>query len=195
MSEPDRSWLRSSPCRSQRNPSARELNSNPTHGRLTYSSPEKQNTFILSSALLAASACPAITPVLGRRLPGPLTMIFQGSGHVLLPFSNSSPSFYLSQVVVSYIATAGIAVLIVNVYYLAIYQPTEDPFRKADETPRPFRPNPVDVADAPNLLRCKLVLGVNGLDFSARTRLNGFFLKVFGSSLLLGILPLMLTRS
>ena len=109
------------------------------------------------------------------------------------PFQTPAPA-YLSQVVVSYIATAGIAVLIVNVYYLAIYQPTEDPFRKADETPRPFRPNPVDVAVL-NLLRCKLVLGVNGLDFSARTRLNGFFLKVFGSSILLGILPLMLTRS
>lgn len=87
----------------------------------------------------------------------------------------------MSQVVVGYIATAGIAVLIVNVYYLAIHQPSQDPFENADEASRNFRPNPVDAAVL-TLLRRKLMLCKNGLIFPARARLEGFFLKVFDLS-------------
>lgn len=51
------------------------------------------------------------------------------------------------QVVANYIGTAGFAVLLIIVYYLVVYDPLQDPFRKTHQhTPRAsFRPNPVDV--------------------------------------------------
>ncbi|KAJ5382364.1 hypothetical protein N7517_000275 [Penicillium concentricum] len=49
-------------------------------------------------------------------------------------------------VVTNYVATAGIAVSLILMYFFVIYDPALDPFRNADEDPpNPlFRPNPVD---------------------------------------------------
>jgi hypothetical protein len=46
-------------------------------------------------------------------------------------------------IVTNYIATASIAVLIITIYYLGIFQPGHDPFDRGDQDDS-FRPNPVD---------------------------------------------------
>ncbi|OQE44769.1 hypothetical protein PENCOP_c002G05954 [Penicillium coprophilum] len=51
-----------------------------------------------------------------------------------------------SGVIANYVATAGLAVLLIIIYFLVIYDPALDPFRKTDQDPlnQSFRPNPVD---------------------------------------------------
>ncbi|KAJ5177784.1 uncharacterized protein N7500_000483 [Penicillium coprophilum] len=51
-----------------------------------------------------------------------------------------------SGVIANYVATAGFAVLLIIIYFLVIYDPALDPFRKTDQDPlyQSFRPNPVD---------------------------------------------------
>ena len=46
--------------------------------------------------------------------------------------------------IISYIATAGIAVLIISIYYLTAYEPANDPFERDGQNEMPFFPNPVD---------------------------------------------------
>lgn len=49
--------------------------------------------------------------------------------------------------IVNYLVTAGIAVLVIVIYYFAVYEPALDAFTKLEHsrTAVPFRPNPVDV--------------------------------------------------
>ncbi|OQE32559.1 hypothetical protein PENFLA_c001G09056 [Penicillium flavigenum] len=47
-------------------------------------------------------------------------------------------------IVTNYIGTASIALLVIIIYYLGVFQPSHDPFEKDDQIDDPFRPNPVD---------------------------------------------------
>ncbi|KAJ5696149.1 hypothetical protein N7536_006561 [Penicillium majusculum] len=49
-------------------------------------------------------------------------------------------------VIANYVATAGIAVLLIIIYFFVVYDPALDPFRKTDQdsSNHSFRPNPVD---------------------------------------------------
>lgn len=50
------------------------------------------------------------------------------------------------EVIINYVATAGIAVLLIIIHFFVIYEPTRDPFRRTDQDPSNqwFHPNPVD---------------------------------------------------
>ena len=83
--------------------------------------------------------------------------------------------------IVNYIATAAIAVLVIIVYYIAVYEPALDAFSKLGQmdTPVPFRPNPVDVV----LLRWirhvpRKMLGNRQVSVRRRARLESTFIKV-----------------
>ncbi|KAJ5952525.1 uncharacterized protein N7479_010938 [Penicillium vulpinum] len=47
-------------------------------------------------------------------------------------------------IVINYVVTASIAVLVILVYYLGIYEPNHDPFDRGGQVDNSFRPNPVD---------------------------------------------------
>lgn len=48
--------------------------------------------------------------------------------------------------------TAGFAVVVILLHYVAIYDTTRDPFQKDGQTPEtPFRPNPIDESILNNL--------------------------------------------
>ncbi|CAG8179328.1 unnamed protein product [Penicillium nalgiovense] len=48
-------------------------------------------------------------------------------------------------VIANYVATAGIAVLLITIHFFVVYQPALDPFRKADyPLNQSYRPNPID---------------------------------------------------
>jgi hypothetical protein len=86
-------------------------------------------------------------------------------------------------IVTNYVATASIAVLIIIVYYLGVYQPSHDPFDKGDQIDDTFRPNPVDevflqaVRWGPKrFLRCTLESRRMSPNF--RIRLEQTFIKV-----------------
>ncbi|KAK5996515.1 hypothetical protein PT974_01850 [Cladobotryum mycophilum] len=62
----------------------------------------------------------------------------------------SNPDITGIGVIVGYVGNAGIVVCIIVLFYLAAYDPTEDPFRSANDRNHgidsiPFRPNPVDI--------------------------------------------------
>ncbi|CAG8129941.1 unnamed protein product [Penicillium nalgiovense] len=48
------------------------------------------------------------------------------------------------RIVTNYIASASIALLVIIIYYLGVFQPSHDPFEKGDQIDDLFRPNPVD---------------------------------------------------
>lgn len=49
------------------------------------------------------------------------------------------------QVLINYMATAGIAILVILIYYFVVYEPATDPFNRAQPgSSKHFRPNPVD---------------------------------------------------
>lgn len=83
--------------------------------------------------------------------------------------------------IINYIATAAIAVLVIIVYYIAVYEPALDASSKLGhmDTPVPFRPNPVDVV----LLRWlrhlpRKMLGNRQVTVRKRARLESTFIKV-----------------
>lgn len=47
-------------------------------------------------------------------------------------------------VIINYTVTAGIALLVIFIHYVVVYDPSHDPFQVADDSDPPFRPNPVD---------------------------------------------------
>lgn len=47
-------------------------------------------------------------------------------------------------VIINYTVTAGIALLVIFIHYVVVYDPSHDPFQMADDSDPPFRPNPVD---------------------------------------------------
>lgn len=75
--------------------------------------------------------------------------------------------------------TAGIAVLIIFLYYVTSYQPTDDPFSVTGEAQRRFRPNPVDEMLLSCLRRAaKTIMGAYHLEQFITARINWMFLKV-----------------
>lgn len=82
----------------------------------------------------------------------------------------------------NYLATAGITVLIILVYYLVIHQPAHDPFGDDDQSPsssRRFRPNPVDEILLGWLRRpLNHVLESYRMSPRVRSRLEKTFIKV-----------------
>lgn len=72
--------------------------------------------------------------------------------------------------------TAGFAVVVILLHYVAIYNTTRDPFQKDGQTPAtPFRPNPIDESILTNI---RLLL--RGVPFvkNASKKLADFLLKV-----------------
>ncbi|KAJ5183820.1 hypothetical protein N7492_001436 [Penicillium capsulatum] len=87
-----------------------------------------------------------------------------------------------ASVIINYLATAGIAVLVILIYYFAVYEPALDAFSKLEHgvTPTPFRPNPVDVV----LLQWvrylpRKILGTFKLGIRNPARLDSTFIKCF----------------
>ncbi|KAJ5580261.1 uncharacterized protein N7459_006246 [Penicillium hispanicum] len=82
-------------------------------------------------------------------------------------------------VVINYVATAGIVLLVILVYYLAIYQPAQDPFER--HNPRSsggrFRPNPVDALVLGWLLRSPTTSSIPRRTSPTRIRLERIFIK------------------
>ena len=83
--------------------------------------------------------------------------------------------------IINFIATAGIAILVIFIYYLAEYEPARDALAKTGnfEITSPFRPNPVDVV----FLRVvhyipRQIFGANLMDMHNRARLQSKFIKV-----------------
>jgi hypothetical protein len=86
-------------------------------------------------------------------------------------------------VVTNYIATAGIAVLIILIYYFTVYQPSQDPFERVDQSGFPFRPNPVDEIFLRGLRRgptyvLRRILRSRQISPRAGARLEKIFVKV-----------------
>ena len=84
---------------------------------------------------------------------------------------------------INYIGTAGIAVLIILVYYLTAYEPTNDPFERDGQSEIPFFPNPVDyhllgwIRNGSRYIS-KRFLGPHRLNPRVSARLENTFIKV-----------------
>lgn len=74
--------------------------------------------------------------------------------------------------------TAGIAVLIIFIHYVTLYQPTDDPFKATGETQRHFRPNPVDQMILSCLRRAAKRIKAYCPDQYIAARINRTFLEV-----------------
>ena len=91
--------------------------------------------------------------------------------------------------IVNYVTTAGLAVLIIIVYYVTVYDPLTDPFDAGQEGALPDRFNPLDrfllkwLRSGPAYILNRLLGSPKVLSLRARTRLEGVLIKVYYSSL------------
>lgn len=55
--------------------------------------------------------------------------------------------FLQNQVITNYVASAGITVFIILLYFFVVFDPVRDPFEKNEKSPEdpPFRPNAIDL--------------------------------------------------
>ena len=85
--------------------------------------------------------------------------------------------------VVNYVATAGLSALIIVIYYVAVHDPSVDPFEKAREKTPTTRPNSVDdslltgLRSGPRYLM-KCILGSHQVKTHSNVRLERTLVKV-----------------
>lgn len=85
---------------------------------------------------------------------------------------------------IGYTGTAGLAVTIITIYYLLVYCPEDDPFRKKDDSidPQqtvPYRPNPVDELFVRSLAKIRTrMVGKTGSITLRQRRLKDMLIKV-----------------
>lgn len=95
------------------------------------------------------------------------------------------------KVMVNYVGTAGLATLLVIIYYFMVHEPANDPFRVNGQTEELLsRPNPVDL-----VILCSLRGALKRIRFGTNKKTEVLFLKVNSLCILLFILMLLIINS
>ena len=84
------------------------------------------------------------------------------------------------KVIINYVATAGLAILLIMVYYVMIHEPANDPFRvNGQGVGELSRPNPVDRVFLQSLRGAlKHIPLIKSVRFRTNRKIELFFLKV-----------------
>lgn len=101
------------------------------------------------------------------------------------------------KVMVNYVGTAGLATLLVIIYYFMVHEPANDPFRVNGQTEELLsRPNPVDLVILRSLRGALKHIPVSKrIRFGTNKKTELFFLKVNSLCILLFMLLLLIVNS